>query len=255
MKRLAEKTIVVGAGKGGVGKSTLALNLAVAMAAKGLRVAILDADLYGPSLPLMTGLRNLSPPQTHKREVTPFHKFGVHILSMGFFMDEAHAIVWRGPMLHAMLDKLINQAKWPDLDYLFVDLPPGTGDVPLSLAKLLAIDGGIVVTTPQEVSFVDVAKACGAFHLLKIPVTGLIENMVGPPFGQSRGNTFAKRLGIPFLGSIPVLASLCESGDAGIPYAFAHPGETLFAPLADNLHHLYGERKNGVMDGASCCGH
>ncbi len=243
MTRLAERTLLVGAGKGGVGKSTLALNLAVAMAAKGLRVGLLDTDLYGPSLPIMTGLRNLSPPLGPDGSVLSFSKFGLALISIGFFMDEERSIVWRGPMLHAMLDKLICQVKWPTLDYLFVDLPPGTGDVPLSLTKLLAIDGSIVVTTPQEVSFLDVAKATNAFGLLKVPVLGLIENMVGPPFGKSRGKDFAMRLKVPFLGSIPLEAKICESGDCGIPFAISETSEQHFAPLADNLHHQYLEQK------------
>lgn len=248
MKRLAERTLLIGAGKGGVGKSTLTLNLAVAMASKKLRVGILDADLYGPSLPIMTGLRNLSPPQGTEGSVIPFAKFGLALISLGFFMEEGRSIVWRGPMLHAMLDKLICQVQWPQLDYLFVDLPPGTGDVPLSLTKLLAIDGSIVVTTPQEVSFLDVAKATCAFGLLKIPVLGLIENMVGPPFGKSRGKLFAERLSTPFLGSVPLETKICNSGDCGIPFAFSEVGEQLFAPLADNLHHQYCEQKGSIHD-------
>jgi len=243
VKRLADKTILIGAGKGGVGKSTLTLNLAVALAAKNLRVGILDADLYGPSLPIMTGLRNLSPPQVPDGIVSPFLKFGISLISLGFFMEEARSIVWRGPMLHAMLDKLICQVQWPPLDYLFVDLPPGTGDAPLSLSKLLKIDGSLVVTTPQEVAFLDVAKATHAFSLLQVPVLGLVENMVGFPFGESRGKIFSERLTIPFLGSIPLNSKISTSGDSGIPFAFSETNEQVFASLADKLHDQYCEQK------------
>lgn len=233
MRKIAERTLLIGAGKGGVGKSTLAVNLAVALAAKGKRVGVLDADLYGPSLPIMMGLRNLSPRAHQDQRILPFIKFGVHVISLGFFLEEAHSVVWRGPMLHAMLEKLITQVAWPTLDYLLIDLPPGTGDVPLSLSKLLTIDGSLVVTTPQEVSFLDVAKAVHAFELLKISTLGLIENMVGSPFGASRGQGFAERLLLPFLGAIPLNEFICRGGDEGVPFAFTETHEKIFAPLAD----------------------
>ncbi len=239
-KKIAERTLLIGAGKGGVGKSTLTVNLSVAMALKGFKVGILDADLYGPSLPILMGLRNLSPKIEADGSCLPFHKFNVHSASMGFFLEEEKSVVWRGPMLHKMLDKMLTQIKWPELDYLFVDLPPGTGDVPLSLENLLHVDGALVVTTPQEVAFLDVQKAVHAFDLLKIKTLGLIENMVGPPFGKSRGNIFSERLSVPLLGTVALNSRICEGGDEGLPFAFTESNEKLFAPLADNLHALYG---------------
>ena len=245
MQKISKKTILVGAGKGGVGKSTLTVNLAIAMAGLGLSVGILDADLYGPSVPIMMGLRNLSPRVREDGSVIPFTKFGVQIISMGFFLEEARSIVWRGPMLHSMLERLINQVHWPSLDYLFIDLPPGTGDIPLSLQQLLTVDGSIVITTPQEVAFVDVIKAVNAFDQLKIPTLGLIENMVGFPFGESQGALYASRLSVPFLGSLPIHDKICKAGDCGIPYAFTETHEKLFfAPLAHNLCHHYSEKKD-----------
>ncbi len=243
MKRLAKQTFLVGAGKGGVGKSTVALNLAIALSKKGFQVALLDADLYGPSLPILAGLRNLSPPRIGDNQVTPFSKFGLSLISLGFFLEEARAIVWRGPMLHAMLNRLIQQVAWPELDYLFVDLPPGTGDVPLSLSKLLAIDGSLLITTPQQVAFLDVAKAAHAFQLLQIPLSGLIENMVGYPFGKSRGATYAAQLKIPFLGAIPLHEGINLGSEEGIPFAFQQSQDPFFHPLADNLLEKYGEEK------------
>lgn len=232
MRKISERTILIGAGKGGVGKSTVALNLAVAMANLGFSTGLLDADLYGPSIPIMTGLRNISPQAKEDGSVIPFTKFGVQIISLGFFLEEARGVVWRGPMLHTMLHKLIHQVDWPPLDYLFVDLPPGTGDVPLSLQKLLKIDGSLLVTLPQEVAFVDVIKALHAFQQLKIPVLGLIENMVGLPFGESKGVQYADRLSLPFLGAIPLNRAVCLAGDEGVPFAFTEVQDKVFAPLA-----------------------
>jgi len=235
MEKIAHKTVLIGAGKGGVGKSTLTLNLAIACAKKGLQVGVLDADLYGPSIPLMMGLRTLSPPTTPDGQVSPFFKFGIHTLSLGFFMEEERSMLWRGPMLHSLLEKLITQVNWPPLDLLLIDLPPGTGDVPLSLPKLLSIDGSVVITTPQQVAFLDVIKATNAFKQLSIPTFGLIENMVGLPFGKTQGAAYAKQLSLPFLGSIPLDTNLCSSADLGVPYAFSAPEDKFFAPLAEKL--------------------
>jgi ATP-binding protein involved in chromosome partitioning len=222
----------VGAGKGGVGKSTVTLNLAITIASWGFHVGVLDADLYGPSLPMMMGLRNLPPPKTQEGKITPFTKFGIQALSMGFFLEEERSIVWRGPMLHKMLERMLGEIHWPPLDYLFIDLPPGTGDVPLSLSLLIPFAKSLVVTTPQELAFIDVIKAVDAFKQMGIPCCGLIENMVGSPFGSSRGQNFATRLSIPFLGTIFLDEKICLSGDQGIPHAVT---DSHFAPLAKTL--------------------
>lgn len=232
---------MIGAGKGGVGKSTLTLNLALSLAARGYGIGVLDADLYGPSLPMMIGARELSPQVTENKIVKPFEKFGIHFISLGFFLEESRSIVWRGPMLHAMLDKLLTQVAWPKLDFFLIDLPPGTGDIPISLQKLAKIDGSLVITTPQEIAFLDVRKAVHAFDLLNIPTLGLIENMVGTFFGQGRGHEFAARLQTEFLGSIPMEAKISKSCDLGIPFCFYAENQVIFKPLVDNLLTRYGE--------------
>lgn len=252
MKRIAEKTVAIGAGKGGVGKSTLSVNLAVACAEKGLRVGLLDADLYGPSIPIMLGLRQLSTRTQKDGKAIPFTKFGVHAISLGFFLDESRSIVWRGPMLHQMLQKLIEEVVWPPLDLLLIDLPPGTGDVPLSLTKLLEITGVLLVTTPQQVALQDVVKAIHAFDQLRFPLLGLVENYSGyvtpngerlAPFGEGLGAQLAQDLDIPCLGKIPLQEMIREGGDQGIP----RPAP--FHPLADKLMNLLDCGKREVMHG------
>lgn len=221
------KTIVVGSGKGGVGKSTVCVNLATAVARQGLRVGLIDADVYGPSIPLMLGLRRLAPrtiaDENGSEVVIPFYKFGVHCMSIGFFIDEAESTLWRGPVLHTALQKMIKGVEWPPLDLLLIDLPPGTGDVPISLSKLITIDGAIVVTTPQQASHVDVVKAINSFDHLKIPLLGIIENMTDSVFGASNGPAFAARFETHCLGTIPLNAAICRGGDEGVPYAYSHP--------------------------------
>lgn len=231
------KTYFIGSGKGGVGKSTVAVNLAVALAKTGLAVGLLDADVYGPSIPIMLGLRRLSP-RTHKdangkATVTPFTKFGVRTISIGSFVEESQSLMWRGPMLHGVLQKLISEVDWGDLDLLLIDLPPGTGDVPLSLSQLLKINGALVVCTPQEVAMLDAIKAINSFDYLKIPLVGVIENMAGFTipgtettyhiFGQGKAQELAQRFHVPLLGSIPLIPAIRQGGDEGFPSAF-HQG-------------------------------
>lgn len=241
MKIIAKHILAVGAGKGGVGKSTVTANLSVALAEKGFQVGLLDADLYGPSIPIMLGLRQLSPRKSENGSVIPFTKFGVHVISLGFFLDENRSILWRGPMLHKMLAKLVQEVAWPCLDFLLIDLPPGTGDIPLSLSQLFKMTGALIVTTPQEVAIRDVVKSINAFDQLEIPLLGLIENFSGyiapdgsrhTPFGEGKGEELARNLSIPCLGKIPLKDSIREGGDAGIP----HPAAFNF--VADNLMNL-----------------
>lgn len=245
------KTIFVGSGKGGVGKSTVAVNLAVALAKTGLSVGLLDADVYGPSIPIMLGLRRLSPRtenSDNKTSITPFTKFGVRTISIGNFLDEARSLVWRGPMLHGILKKMIEEVAWGKLDIMLIDLPPGTGDVPLSLTQLLPISGALVVCTPQEVAMIDAIKAINSFHQLEIPLLGIIENMAGfkvPDtetiyhiFGQGKAKELANRFSVPLVGSIPLLPAIRQGGDEGYPSA-CHQGNEkagcYFDKLADEI--------------------
>jgi ATP-binding protein involved in chromosome partitioning len=230
------QTLFIGSGKGGVGKSTVAVNLAVALAQQGKTVGLLDADLYGPSIPIMLGLRRLSPrvvPDANGRDrLIPFNKFGIKAISIGFFMEEARSILWRGPMLHGALQKMLQEVDWGPLDVLLIDLPPGTGDVPLSLSQLLRIDGALVVCTPQEVAMLDAIKAINAFDQLQIPVLGIIENMacfITPNndtyylFGKGKAEELASRFDIPLLHSIPLIPAIGVGSDEGYPAAY-HQG-------------------------------
>lgn len=229
------KTFLVGSGKGGVGKSTVAVNLAVALALQGQRVGLLDADIYGPSIPIMMGLRRLTPssqklPNGDQEKIIPFTKFGIKVISVGFFIEEARSVIWRGPILHNILQKMLFEVVWGDLDLLLIDLPPGTGDTQLSLSQLLAIEGALVVCTPQEVAMLDAIKAINAFDHLDIPLVGIIENMAGftaPEtgqvyhiFGQGKAQELANRFNVPLLGSIPLIPQIRLNGDEGLPTAF-----------------------------------
>ncbi len=242
MKKISEKTLLIGAGKGGVGKSTVAVNLSIALASQGLKVGLLDADLYGPSIPIMLGLRNI-PPQKKEKWILPFEKFGIHTLSIGAFLEEERSILWRGPMLHTMLQKLLYEVAWPHLDILLIDLPPGTGDVPLSLKKLTPVAGALMVTTPQEVALMDVRKAIHAFKQLEIPIAGLVENFSSYtvldqtfyPFGSNRGVALAGELQIPCLATLPLLDAIRIGGDSGLPFAYHQPEPGPFHELASKL--------------------
>jgi ATP-binding protein involved in chromosome partitioning len=227
--------VAVGSGKGGVGKSTISVNLAISLAKTGARVGLLDADIYGPSIPIMFGLLNERPDsydQDGKIRIIPFEKFGLKLLSIGFFVDQSKALIWRGPMASSALKQLFTDVEWGALDYLILDLPPGTGDIPLTLIQNFPLTGAIIVSTPQEVAITDVRKAADMFRNehIRIPLLGLVENMsyFSPPddpgkkyfiFGHSGCTKFAADLKIPLLARIPIDPGITESGDSGSPIA------------------------------------
>lgn len=213
--------IAVGSGKGGVGKSTIAVNLAVALAQSGARVGLMDADIYGPNIPTMMGIAQL-PPAT-KDKLIPAEAHGVKVMSMGFLVKPGQPLIWRGAMLHSAIRQFLTDVEWDELDYLIVDLPPGTGDAPLTLAQSFPLSGAIVVTLPQNVSLEDANRGLGMFQKLEVPILGIIENMVGDVFGQGGGEQLAKAENIPFLGSVPMNGFVRLAGDQGQPTVIAQP--------------------------------
>ncbi|MDT1063476.1 Mrp/NBP35 family ATP-binding protein [Paracoccus sp. CPCC 101403] len=239
------RILAIGSGKGGVGKSTLTSNLAVALARAGRRVGLLDADIYGPSQPRMLGLTGQKP-TSDGQMIEPLHAHGVTVMSLGLMMKEGEALVWRGPMLMGALQQMLNQVKWGELDVLLVDLPPGTGDVQLSLCQKAQVTGALIVSTPQDVALIDARRAIDMFNKLKTPVLGLVENMstyICPNcgheahlFGHGGVAAEAKELGLPFLGEIPLNLDVRLAGDSGTPIAATEgPVAQAFSRLADRL--------------------
>jgi ATP-binding protein involved in chromosome partitioning len=237
-----DRIIAVGSGKGGVGKSTVASNLAVALARQGRRVGLLDADIYGPSVPRMMGV-NKRPASPDGKTIIPLHGHGVTLMSIGFMLPEEKAVVWRGPMLMGALQQMLTQVEWGELDVLLVDLPPGTGDVAMTLCQRSEVKGAIVVSTPQDVALLDARKALNMFEVLKTPVLGLIENMASfhcpncghesHIFGEGGVRAEAAKLGLPFLGALPIDLETRIAGDAGTPIAVGDsPMAEAYASLA-----------------------
>lgn len=231
--------LAIGSGKGGVGKSTVSVNLSVALGQMGARVGLLDADLYGPSIPIMMGLRSegLESEMKEGREVIiPTVQFGIKVFSMGLLLRETDAVIWRGPLLHKALQQFVEDVDWGDLDYLIIDLPPGTGDVQISLTQLVPITSAIVVTTPQDVAFADVLRAVKMFEVTKIPVLGIIENMaifVCPNcgrehhiFGYGHVEQRANQHKLPYLGALPLDIVVSPTSDNGVPIVIAAPNSS-----------------------------
>jgi ATP-binding protein involved in chromosome partitioning len=226
-----KNVIAVGAGKGGVGKTTVAVNLAVALAKSGSRVGMIDGDIYGPNVPIMLGIKTQL--TTDGQKIIPAEKFGLQVISMGFLTTDDAPIIWRGPMLHGALQQFFREVRWTNLDYLVIDLPPGTGDVALSLSQTVPVAGALVVTTPQLVSLADSRRAIAMYRKLNIPPLGIIENMsyfVCPNcdhesdiFGHGGGELMAAELGVPFVGRIPVYQPIREGGDSGVPLMIGEP--------------------------------
>jgi ATP-binding protein involved in chromosome partitioning len=226
-----KNVIAVGAGKGGVGKTTVAVNLALALAKCGSKVGMIDGDIYGPNVPIMLGMKTEL--ITDGQKIVPAEKYGLQVISMGFLTKDDAPIIWRGPMLHGALQQFFRDARWKDLDYLIVDMPPGTGDVALSLSQTVPVAGAIVVTTPQQVSLSDTRRAVAMYKKLNIPPIGLIENMSyfscpnceheADIFGHGGGEKLAEELGIPFLGRLPIYQPIREGSDSGVPLIISEP--------------------------------
>lgn len=222
--------IAVASGKGGVGKSTVAVNLAVALAQRGARVGLLDADIYGPNIPTMMGLETLPPARDNK--ITPAEAYGVKVISIGFLVKPGQPLIWRGPMLHSAIRQFVQDVNWGEIDYLIVDLPPGTGDASLSVAQTLPLTGGVIVTLPQQVSLDDARRGLEMFRELEVPLFGVVENMsyLELPdgsrmdiFGAGGGERLAREAGIPFIGAVPMDPSVRQGGDSGKPVVISHP--------------------------------
>ena len=232
-------TVAIASAKGGVGKSTVSINLAVSLAAQGARVGLLDADIYGPSIPLMMGIRQ-QPATEQDGTMRPVYKAGVALMSIGFIAGEDAPVVWRGPLLARALQQFLNQVEWGELDYLLIDLPPGTGDVPLTLSQAVALSGALIVTTPQSVALEDVERGIAMFSKVEVDILGIVENMSyylcsqcdqrHEIFGIGGGREAAERLGLPFLGELPLSAAIRQSGDEGR----AEP-DPLFATIGEGL--------------------
>jgi ATP-binding protein involved in chromosome partitioning len=224
--------IAVSSGKGGVGKSTVAVNIAVSLAKDGARVGLMDADVYGPNVPIMLGV-NDARPEVDVNKLVPITAHGVKIMSMAFLQPGDKPMIVRGPILHGLVKQFLSDVKWGELDYLIVDMPPGTGDVQLSLAQLVPVQGAVLVTTPQDVAVADVRRALRMFETVAVPVLGIVENMsyfVAPDtgtryniFGQGGGERLAEMYGVPFLGAVPIGIEVREGGDRGVPVVVSQP--------------------------------
>lgn len=224
--------VAITSGKGGVGKSTCTVNLAVALAVSGARVGLLDCDVYGPDIPTMMGIKD-KPEGTADKKFIPLERYGVKSMSIGYLIEEDAPVVWRGPMLHKVIEQFLKDVMWGELDYLLVDMPPGTGDAQLSLSQLVPLTGAVIVTTPQDVALVDVKKAIAMFGQVKVPVLGIVENMAGftcshcghleQIFGEGGADKLAAKYNIPVLGRVPLNPNVRAGGDAGAPIVVTNP--------------------------------
>ncbi len=256
-------TIAVASGKGGVGKSTVAVNLALALSKLGFKVGLLDADIYGPSIPLMMGIE--SKPQIYQTEGTnkmiPLENYGIKLMSIGFLIDDESPVIWRGPMASGALKQFMSDVDWGELDYLIYDLPPGTGDIQLTLVQTIPLTGAIIVTTPQEVSLIDAKKGLKMFEKVNVHVYGIIENMsyfIAPDtgnrydiFGSGGGEKLANKLKTKFLGGIPIDPRIREGGDSGKPIVQALPDieeSKIMLRIAENLNNTISSKVSGSTD-------
>lgn len=219
-----KQIIAVSSGKGGVGKTTVSVNLAVALARMNVKVGLMDGDIYGPNVPLMLGISAERRPYVNENEkIIPLEAHGIKMISMGVLIPPDQPMVWRGPMLHSAVTQFLQKVEWGELDFLIVDLPPGTGDVQLSLVQTVPLSGAVMVTTPQEVALMDVRKGIALFQKTNVPLLGILENMSGSVFGAGGAMKVAQQFKIPLLGEIPLESKVREGGDAGIPITVALP--------------------------------
>jgi ATP-binding protein involved in chromosome partitioning len=243
-----EAVIAVGSGKGGVGKSTVAVNLAIALAAMGHKTSLFDADIYGPSLPIMMGLRNTRPKMEGQNTLLPLNKYGIDCMSIGNLVEEAAATIWRGPIVHQVIEQMLRDTRWPGGDFMIIDLPPGTGDTHLTLTQLCELAGAVIVSTPQDVALLDAMKAVAMFQKVEVPVLGLVENMSAficpkcgtetPIFDKGNAERAAGQSNIPFLGRIPIELGIRVGGDMGKPVTASHADSAsalAFRTIAANL--------------------
>lgn len=246
-----KRIVAVASGKGGVGKSTVSVNLACGLARLGARVGLLDCDIYGPSIPLMMGVKE-RPTLSADEKMEPILSHGVKLMSIGFLLDDDQPVIWRGPMIQKTIQQFFMSVAWGELDYLLVDLPPGTGDAQLSLCQTVPLDGGVIVTTPQEASLGVVRKGMGMFEKVNVPILGMVENMsyfTTPNgerveiFGHGGGQAEAARKGIPFLGEVPIFTEIREGGDSGTPVVVSAPTKPpgqAFMQIAEALKRMIG---------------
>lgn len=243
-----KNVIAVTSGKGGVGKSTCTVNIATALAATGAKVGILDADVYGPNIPVMMGATRR--PEGKGKKLFPIKEHGVKTMSVGYLIEDGQPVMWRGPMLHRALEQFLQDVEWGELDYLLIDMPPGTGDAQLSVAQLVPLTGIVVVTMPQEVSLTDVRRAMGMAEEVKTPVLGVIENMTGEMFGEGGGQKISEAFDAPFLGSVPLQAELRKGGDAGVPTVISAPESEIgliFSEIAGKIAAEVSKRQDSVL--------
>ena len=244
-----QNTIAVASGKGGVGKSTVAVNLAMSLSEQGYEVALVDTDIYGPSIPKMMGMEGEKPRVNDERKMVPLEKHGIKLLSMGFMVDPDQAVVWRGPMVTKAVRQFLGDVDWGDIEYMILDLPPGTGDVQLTIVQTIPLTGAVVVSTPQDLALADARKGKAMFDNVNVPVVGMVENMAyfSPPdrpdrkyylFGREGARELAQELDVPFLGEVPIQQEIRKSSDQGTPIVRSAPDSTstqAFAEIADQL--------------------
>jgi ATP-binding protein involved in chromosome partitioning len=256
VKMPIRNAIAVGSGKGGVGKSTVAVNIAVALAQSGARVGLMDADIYGPNVPTMLGIEKLPPPQGQR--LIPAIAYGIKVISMGLLVKPGQPLIWRGPMLNSAIRQFLGDVEWGELDYLIIDLPPGTGDASLSLAQALPLSGAVIVTLPQLVSLEDASRGLNMFKTLEVPILGIIENMsyLDLPdgtrmdiFGSGGGEQLAQATDTPFLGKVPIDQNVRIGGDSGKPIVVSHPDSVVARSLREIAESLAAKVSVAALSG------